>query len=277
MSRSHVLFLFLFVALIAACDSDASQATIGPVPTAVMTPRAPVPVVPTSTPSSRTPGAQAVLSVALTTADGVAIKGDYYRPSAEKAPAILLLHDLGGQRNDWQFVASQLMEQGFAILAIDLRGYGESGGLANGKHTDADVAAAIDFLMAQAEVDYSGRILIIGAGGGSWWALVYAATHPEIRGLAIITPGIRNSKEVRRQLDALMSAYGNRPFFVAVSDHVGNHDPGAVEVAKLLDRLASGPRQIIILHDWGRGTDLLMQENGLFRQLLAWIRTASGS
>lgn len=273
MSRSHILFLFLFVVLIAACASDVSQATIGPAPTAVMTPRTPVPVVPTSTPSSRAPGTQAVLPVALTTADGVAIKGDYYRPPVEKSPAILLLHDPGGQRSDWQFVASQLMDQGFAALAIDLRGYGESGGLANGKHTDADVAVAIDFLKAQAEVD-SGGIIIIGAGGGSWWALVYAAAHPDIRGLAMMTPGIRNNKEVRRQLATLMSAYGNRPFFVAVSDHVGNHDPDAVEVAKLLDKLASGPHQIIILHDWGRGTDLLMQENGLFKQLLAWIRTA---
>ena len=274
MNRSSIILLILFAVLVAACVSDASQATIGPAPTAVMPPRATVPVVPTSTPSSRAPASQAVLPVALTTADGVAIKGDYYRPSAENAPAILLLHDPGGQRGDWQFVAWQLMEQGFATLAIDLRGYGESGGLANGKHTDADVAAAVDFLKAQAEVD-SKRIVIIGAGGGSWWALAYAATHPDIRGLAMITPGIRNAAEIRQQLATLMTAYGNRPFFVAVSDHEGNHDPGAVKIAKLLNDLASGPHQMIILHDWGRGTDLLMQENGLFRQLLAWIRTAA--
>jgi len=271
MSR-FVVILVLSLALLAACTPAA-----GPTPTAVVPPRPTVPVVPTSTPSAQaSPAMQNVLPVALTTADGVPIKGDYYRPANAHMPGALLLHDPGRERSDWQYIARQLMAQGFATLAIDLRGYGESGGLGNDKATGKDVAAAMDFLKAQAAVD-ANRILIIGAGGGSWWAISYAAAHPDVRGVAMITPGIRNTEEVRRQVADLMAAYGDRPLFVAVSDHAGNHDPGAVAMARLLDKLASGPHRLIILPDWGRGTDLLMQENGLVVKLLAWMHEVVGN
>ena len=86
--------------------------------------------------------------------------------------------------------------------------------------------------------------------------------------MALITPGIGYDKKFLTQV---MADYGDRPIFIAVSDNEGNHDENAVKTAKLLDKLAAGPHELVVLHDPGGGTGLLMQENGLAPKLLTWL------
>jgi len=274
LSKERILFptILFLVVLLGGCTQPTNIPTAAPAPTGpAPTPRPTVPIVPTSTPSAKAPPAmKSVLPVDLTTSDGVPIKGDYYRPVAENAPGVLLVHGSGRDRSVWQLFARQLMEQGMAVLAIDLRGYGESGGEAGDQNKGEDVAAGVDFLKAQAEVDPQ-NILLVGENDGSWWTLAYAAKHPDIRAVALITPGIRYDKKL---LEQMMTEYGDRPIFIAVSDNEGNHDENAVKTAKLLDRLAVGPHELVVLHDYGWGTGLLMQENGLAAKLLAWLQQA---
>ncbi len=272
-SGNHLLMaslLLLFLLLLAGCAHSAPDPGPGPAPTGPLpTPRPTAPIVPTSTPSTQAPPAmKGVLPVDLTTDDGVPIKGDYYRPVAENAPGALLVHGSGRERSAWLLFARQLMEQGLPVLAIDLRGYGESGGETSDQNKIEDVAAGVAFLKAQAEVDPA-NILLIGENDGSWWALDYASKHQDIRAVALITPGILYDKKF---LGQIMADYGDRPIFIAVSDHEGNHDENAVKTAKLLDKLAAGPHELIVLHDYGWGTGLLMQENGLAARLLAWMK-----
>jgi len=211
-----------------------------------------------------------VFPVDLLTVDHIPLKGDYYRPIAENAPGVILLHGAHRTRADWQLLAWQMMEQGMATLAIDLRGAGESGGETGDTNHLADVDAAVGFLRAQAEVDPA-RLLIIGENDGSWWALKYAAEHPDIRGVALITPGIRYDEE---RLKQIMADYGCRPLFIAVSEHPAIDDENAIMTAKLLDSLAAGPHELVILDDNAWGVGLLMEENGLAARLLAWMQEA---
>ncbi len=210
---------------------------------------------------------QGVYPVDLLTEDGVPIRGDYYRPIAKHAPGVVLLHGIDHTRWDWQLLAVRMMAQGFATLAIDLRGAGESGGQPNDPNRLADVDAAVAFLKAQAEVDPA-NILLVGANDGSWWALKYASEHSDIRGAALITPGIRYDERLLKQV---MAAYGDRPIFIAVSDNPAIGDDNAVKVARLLDELAAGPHELVILDDNAWGIGLLMQENGLAARLLDWM------
>ncbi|MFO0813413.1 MAG: hypothetical protein U0796_09350 [Gemmatales bacterium] len=68
------------------------------------------------------------------TADGVRIEGDFYPPAESKAktaPCIILLHAIGprnltASRADFGKLPERLQKLGYAVVAIDLRGYGKS-------------------------------------------------------------------------------------------------------------------------------------------------------
>jgi len=213
-----------------------------------------------------------VFDIGMVTEDGVRIKGTYYRPAATDAPGVVLLHMLGRKRGDWDAFARQLQDAGYGVIAIDLRGHGESGGEAGDVNTTEDVLAAVDFLRAQAEVDPE-NIVLIGGNDGSWWALDAASKQPDIRAVALLTPGISYDKQF---LEQVMADYGDRPLFIAISDNEGNHGEDAVKTARALDELASGPHELEILHEYGWGSGLLMQENGLAPKLLAWLHQVTG-
>lgn len=61
------------------------------------------------------------------TADGVTIVGDFY-PAADDASkeALLLLHMMPATKESWQKFAQKASQAGWNVLAIDLRGHGES-------------------------------------------------------------------------------------------------------------------------------------------------------
>jgi pimeloyl-ACP methyl ester carboxylesterase len=67
--------------------------------------------------------------VKFETADFVELKGTFY-PSekAKKAPSVILIHKIGGnsQEEGWDSLAQELQKKGFAVLAFDFRGHGNS-------------------------------------------------------------------------------------------------------------------------------------------------------
>jgi hypothetical protein len=87
--------------------------------------------------------------------------------------------------------AGLLAAAGFATLAFDHRGFGESGG--RRQHEDsqgklADLRAAVSALTAAAEVD-SARIGLVGICLGGGYAVRAAAADPRIRAVAGIAGG----------------------------------------------------------------------------------------
>jgi fermentation-respiration switch protein FrsA (DUF1100 family) len=105
--------------------------------------------------------------------DGVDLAATLYEPSTAPPPAgypaIVLFHALGGKRQDLEAVA-QRFDQDFAVLAFDLRGHGQSGGLVSidGPRELADTREVFDQLSARPEIDKT-RIGAwgISLGGGA--------------------------------------------------------------------------------------------------------------
>jgi len=61
------------------------------------------------------------------TIDKVSIQCDWYPSSkATKAPTVMLLHKIGGNRKQMASIAEKLQEAGFAVLSFDFRGHGDS-------------------------------------------------------------------------------------------------------------------------------------------------------
>ncbi len=90
--------------------------------------------------------------------DGVDLAATLYEPSAAPPPAghpaIVIFHGLGGKRQDLEFLA-QAFAGSFAVLTLDARGHGESGGLVSidGPREMTDVRAVFNWLAARPEIN----------------------------------------------------------------------------------------------------------------------------
>ena len=97
--------------------------------------------------------------------DGVDLAATLYEPSTAPPPAghpaIVVFHGLGGKRQDLDFLAKAFSDS-FAVLTLDARGHGESGGLLSidGPREMADVRTVFSWLAARPEID--------GAKIGAW-------------------------------------------------------------------------------------------------------------
>jgi dienelactone hydrolase len=128
--------------------------------------------------------------------DGVTLKGTLF-PSAAPGPAMLLLHQCDDRRTVWDPLGQRLAAAGITALAIDYRGFGESGGpryeaLSNEQKaavtTDVwpgDFDAALAFLSRQPGVDASR----MGAAGGSCGVnnvIHLAQRHANVKALVLL-------------------------------------------------------------------------------------------
>ncbi|RMD57484.1 alpha/beta hydrolase [Candidatus Woesearchaeota archaeon] len=116
----------------------------------------------------------------------------YY--AKESAPGIILLHQLGGKKEDWHQFALFLQKKGYNVIAPDLPGHGESQG-------DWREFSEQDFRNMTFAVEYAKEellrlapktkdIAIIGASVGANLALTYAAQDQDIKTVIALSPGL---------------------------------------------------------------------------------------
>ena len=140
-------------------------------------------------------------AVSLSTQDGWTLSA-LYRPAEEEKQTVVLLHDLGKNKEEFSTFKANLGSEGFGYLALDLRGHGQSTnkgevfsfsreGVDNeyNKMT-RDVAAAISFLDTKGIAP--SEIVILGAGLGANVAAKSISFSPEVGGLALISPTTNN-------------------------------------------------------------------------------------
>lgn len=140
--------------------------------------------------------------MAFQTSDGLLLSADYYPPAGGDGPApfVILLHMSQSSRVAWVPLAEPLQKAGFAVLALDLRGHGESRTeeLAQRvKDRDAllyedmykDLRAAYDWMASQEEVDRS-RFALVGADVGASVALRYATYDRSVDAIVCLSPGL---------------------------------------------------------------------------------------
>ena len=142
--------------------------------------------------------------ISLVTEDKVTIAASYYEATSEKA--VILVHMYGMTRQSWKDFAVYLQEKEYQVLAIDLRGHGQS--LEQNKKKMSyisfheqdflnmikDIEAAKKFLQEQGASDIS----IVGASIGANLALSVAAKDAEITKIVALSPGL-NYKGLKPQ------------------------------------------------------------------------------
>jgi len=144
-------------------------------------------------------GAEEVIS--LSTQDGWILSA-LYSPAQENNRTVVLLHDLGKNKEQFSTFKNALAKEGFGYLALDLRGHGQSTnkedyrkfareGVDNqfNKMT-RDVDAALSFLDKKRVPAAS--IVVLGAGLGANVAAKSMTFWPDTALLALISPTTNN-------------------------------------------------------------------------------------
>ncbi|MDP6540458.1 MAG: alpha/beta fold hydrolase [Planctomycetota bacterium] len=139
--------------------------------------------------------------VHITTHDKQTLAADLYLPRKKtRVPAVLLVHDAGGQRSELVRLAESLQKRGLAALTLDLRGHGESksevydweeldehGRRSAWAFTLRDLEAAAAFLRGRKEV-HTSNLSVIGVRAGAALAMRYTVGDDNVRAVVLIDP-----------------------------------------------------------------------------------------
>ncbi len=140
------------------------------------------------------------------TFDLVELHASFALPTGVPAPipAVLLLHGYGEDRSVWKDFSKELLNRGWAIMALDLRGHGESR-LKNQRPVEAsldwrtnlhefpvDLDPALDWLKSRPRVDNS-KIVVMGFDVGANLALIASGRFREVRTAVAIKPNLDES------------------------------------------------------------------------------------
>jgi pimeloyl-ACP methyl ester carboxylesterase len=171
--------------------------------------------------------------VSFLTSDGITVVGTFVPAKKLRAPALLLLHMLGRDKNTYAPVIPALREAGYGLLALDFRGHGDSTEKnrqkfswedfeeADWKGTLIDAQEALAVLRKERGVDPE-RIGIIGASIGANIALTAAGNDPGVRSLVLLSPGA-DYRGIPAEPGAIKSK--DRPALIAVAqDDSYSHD-----------------------------------------------------
>jgi dienelactone hydrolase len=208
----------------------------------------------------------------LKAADGTPLKATYFS-AARPGPGVVLLHMCNSQRKAWAALGEQLSKQGVHAIALDYRGYGESGGTPfaglqqaerqriSQQHWPGDIDAAFEYLVSQPGVDRTK----IGAAGGSCGvdnAVQLARRHSEVKTLVLLAGSTNAAGEQFLAQSPWM------PLFASAA-----HDDGRiVEVMRwLLGFSSNRANHLQEYQHGGHGTDMFPVHKDLEPAIVAWF------
>jgi len=180
-------------------------------------------------------------TVDIKSADGTILKGSYFA-AAKPGPGILLFHQGNRARKSWDDVAAQLASAGINVLAIDGRGFGESGGdRKKPKETwwPGDLDAALKCLASQPGVDRN----VIGVGGAGALG-VEDATETARRHSAEVKSLVLLSGEAFRPQDEFLHKATQLPGLFVFSDE--DEYPPTEEAMLLMYANAGSPAKKLV-------------------------------
>jgi uncharacterized protein len=157
----------------------------------------------------------------------------------EPWPAVVIVHGAGSRKENHADFARLAVASGWAALAFDLPGHGDSEAPMSGAALD-DVIEMARLLRSQEGVD-PGRVAVRGSSLGGFLAICAAAASEEIAGVIAICPA--SERDLARGLRR-----GN--FEMRVGDPVGLEAwLMAQDTGQAVERIS--PRPLILLHAEG--------------------------
>lgn len=207
-----------------------------------------------------------ISAVSFTSIDSVEVSALFgTAQDGESLPVVILLHDLGGNKSDWlsatdTYVA--LLERGYAVLAIDMRGHGETPlpddrqvlELIDLERSFLDVHAALIWLQSQDKVDVS-RIAVVGSGSGGNVAYVSSGIFPELIKTGIsLSPGLWGATSLEPLVIGTgLESFGPRSMLFMVGDQdqvqAGDVILSYADFARSLEAQTAEPKELRVFTD----------------------------
>lgn len=215
--------------------------------------------------------------VSFLSEDSVHLKGTYWPPRQQGRSSVALIHDFGGSRNDWLPFVPFFRSRGWAILAFDLRGHGESvhqdlhphdlvpeqADLRSATAYPNDTKAALAFIERQPHTE-SGTIAAIGIGLGG--DLAYAAAA---RGWGTASTVLIGLDESRARDLAGSGPFSPRNVYLMY----GDGDSVSARSSELMLRTAARPTESFAYAGTSSSGIALVREKSpeLLARAIAWI------
>ena len=258
--------LFLLVLALAACGGAAETT---PASTAIVVAVEPSPTVAATPDAEPTLAANSAVGFAevltITAADGLPIQATLLTPLTSGAdPGVILLHMLGDDRTVWGEVglAADLVAAGYAVLAVDMRGHGQTGGAQDWTLAADDLGRVWDAFAALETVDEA-RTAVVGASIGANMALRLGADRPDVAAIALLSPGL-DYRGVTTE-DQL-AVYGHRPLLLVASED----DAYSADSVRTLAEAANGAT-VQMYDDAVHGTNMFVVEPELAGLIIGWL------
>ena len=232
-----------------------------------------------------------VKDVTFTTVDSVQVSARYGHPTGSGPnPVVILVHDIGEIST---FIGGlelfeRLLEEGYAPLAIDLRGHGNTPYPDDGRPNQTlliadienfhlDVRAALNWLKAEPSADI-GRIAIVGSGVGGNVAFVSMGAFPDdLQAGVALSPGVFHPSTLEPLAvgaEVVDFSPHSMMFLVAANDtrQVGEDlELSYAAFASVLNDQTDMPKKLRVYEDQeAHGLDLL-QDPGVVNELLSWL------
>ncbi|MBI4061411.1 MAG: alpha/beta fold hydrolase [Elusimicrobia bacterium] len=223
--------------------------------------------------------------VDLKTLDGWSLKAAF-APAQPGKMTMLLLHGTGQRKEDWKRLAFPLARAGYGVMAVDLRGHGESRVSPSGEEISwkklratrvdndyadmsRDVEAAAGWLAGQGVPEDS--IGLIGAEVGGSVAIRYAAIHAKVPLVVMLSPGMAWQEVLT--VNALRAL--KRPIPTPILMIHSEADKRSSKETPILYAFAKGAvgerHAALITVPQERGTRMLKAQRALAGQIVAWL------
>lgn len=207
------------------------------------------------------------------------IVGNYWHGT--KKDAVILIHMMPATKESWNTFSAKLNEGGYHVLAIDLRGHGESteyfvGGdvvkldykqFSDAQHGESirDIEGAQKWLMGTSGVGPE-NIYIGGASIGANLAINHLWRNPKLSAAFLLSPGL-DYKGITTKAPMVNLATSQKVFLIAADDDAYSAD----SVRSLGDMAPSSNVTFSIYPSGGHGTAIFDEHTEVMDEIITWL------